>query len=76
MIIENQKVITFTDKELKALRDAKYILDNIKNELDGATMGKVRWNSKDFSFASNLLYNLLATTVRLKLVLNNNEINT
>ena len=71
MIIKNQKVITFTEKELQALASTKYILCNIKEELDGITVGG--WNSDDFLFARNLLNDLLDATVCSKLILNTTE---
>lgn len=71
MVIKNQKVISFTEKELQALVSTKHILGNIKEELDGITVGG--WNSEDFLFASNLLNDLVDATVCLKLVLSETE---
>lgn len=70
MTVKNQKVITFTEKEMQTLVSARYLLDNIRRELDGATIGKATWNENDFLFATNLLNDLLDDTVCLKLILN------
>ena len=48
MTVKNQKVITFTEKEMQTLVSARYLLDNIRRELDGATIGKATWNENDF----------------------------